>query len=116
MHYTSFGQDAVDKTRVGLWSYDKEKEPELEFHTYSVAANAAQNLQIPPGAMNHEMASTHEFNQDIVLHGFRSHMHYRGKSMSAWVIYPDNTSENIVSIPEFSFAWQPIYLMASPWL
>jgi hypothetical protein len=42
----------VDKAHLGLWFYDKE-EPDLEFHTCSVAANAAQNLQIPAGAMNH---------------------------------------------------------------
>jgi hypothetical protein len=114
VHYTSFGQEAVDKTRVGLWFYDKTDEPELEYHTYSVAANGAQNLQIPPGAMNHEMAATHVFEQDIVLHGFRSHMHYRGKSMSARVIYPDNTSADIINIPEFNFAWQPTYRIAEP--
>lgn len=114
VHYTSFGQEAVDQTRVGLWFYDKDEEPDLEFHTYAVSANGAQNLQIPPGAMNHEMAATHVFDQDIVLHGFRSHMHYRGKSMTARVIYPDNTGADIINIPEFNFAWQPTYRMAEP--
>lgn len=114
IHYTSFGQEAVDNTRVGLWFYDKNDEPELEYRTYSVAANGAQALQIPPGAMNHEMAATHVFEKDIVLHGFRSHMHYRGKSMSARVIYPDNTTEEIINIPDYNFAWQPTYRMSEP--
>lgn len=114
IHYTSFGQEAVDNTRVGLWFYDKNDEPELEYRTYSVAANGALNLQIPPGAMNHEMAATHVFDKDIVLHGFRSHMHYRGKAMSARVIYPDNTSEEIINIPDYNFAWQPTYRMNQP--
>src|SRR5690606_27225548 len=98
IHYTSFGQETTDNTRVGLWFYDKENHPELEYHTYSVAANGADKLQIPAGAMNHEMASSHVFEDAIVLHGFRAHMHYRGKSMSARVIYPDNTSEDIINV------------------
>jgi hypothetical protein len=114
IHYTSFGQEAVDSTRVGLWLYDKGEEPELEYHTYSVAANGPQNIQIPAGAMNHEMAASHVFDQDIVLHGFRSHMHYRGRSMSARVIYPDNRTEDIINIPDYNFAWQPTYRMAEP--
>lgn len=114
IHYTSFGQEAVDSTRVGLWLYDKGDEPDLEYHTYSVAANGPQNIQIPAGEMNHEMAASHVFDQDIVLHGFRAHMHYRGRSMSARVIYPDNRSEDIINIPDYNFAWQPTYRMDEP--
>lgn len=115
IHYTSFGQETMDNTRVGLWFYDENEEPELEYHTYSVApGNRTENIVIPPGAMNHEMAATHVFDQDIVLHGFRAHMHYRGKSMAARVIYPDNTQENIINIPDYNFAWQPTYRMDEP--
>lgn len=114
IHYTSFGQETVDNTRVGMWFYDKNDSPELEYHTYSVSANGAATLQIPPGAMNHEMAATHVFDKDIVLHGFRAHMHYRGKAMSARVIYPDNTTENIINVADYNFAWQPTYRMSEP--
>jgi hypothetical protein len=114
IHYTSFGQETVDNTRVGMWFYDKNDEPELEYHTYSVSANGAATLQIPPGAMNHEMAATHVFDKDIVLHGFRAHMHYRGKAMSARVIYPDNTMEDIINVADYNFAWQPTYRMSEP--
>lgn len=114
VHYSSFGQEAVDNTRVGLWFYDKNDEPELEYRTYSVAANGASNLQIPTGAMNHDMAATHVFDKDIVLHGFRSHMHYRGKAMSARVIYPNNISEEIINTPDYNFAWPSTYRMNQP--
>tara|TARA_R110002072_G_scaffold301164_3_gene480336 strand:+ start:127655 stop:128614 length:960 start_codon:yes stop_codon:yes gene_type:complete len=115
IHYTSFGQETMDNTRVGLWFYDENEQPELEFHTYSVSpGNRTENIVIPPGAMNHEMAATHVFDQDIVLHGFRAHMHYRGKSMAARVIYPDNTQENIINVPDYNFAWQPTYRMEEP--
>jgi hypothetical protein len=114
IHYTSFGQETMDNTRVGLWFYDKGAEPDLEYHTYSVAANGRDTLDIPPGAMEHAMAASHVFDNDIVLHGFRAHMHYRGKSMSARVIYPDNTVEQIINIPDYNFAWQPTYRTDAP--
>ncbi|ALO45349.1 hypothetical protein [Pseudohongiella spirulinae] len=115
IHYTSFGQESVDNTRVGLWFYDEGQEPDLEYHTYSVSpGNRTENIIIPPGAMEHEMAATHVFDKDIVLHGFRAHMHYRGKSMAARVIYPDNTQEKIINIPDYNFAWQPTYRMDEP--
>src|SRR5690554_4931924 len=47
IHYTTFGQETVDNTRVGIWFYDEGAEPELEYHTYSVSANGADRLHIP---------------------------------------------------------------------
>jgi hypothetical protein len=115
IHYTSFGQETVDNTRVGLWFYEDEEEPNLEFHTYSVSpGNRTENIVIPPGAMEHEMAATHVFEEDILLYGFRAHMHYRGKSMAARVIYPDNTQEDIINVANYNFAWQPTYRMDEP--
>jgi len=114
IHYTSFGQETVDNTKVGLWFYDEGEEPDLEFHTYSVSANGKDRLHIPAGAMNHEMAASHVFEDDIVLHGFRAHMHYRGKSMSARVIYPDNSVEDIINVANYNFAWQPTYRIDEP--
>lgn len=114
IHYTTFGQETVDNTRVGLWFYDEGAEPDLEYHTYSVSANGADRLHIPAGAMDHEMAASHVFDESIVLHGFRAHMHYRGKSMSARVIYPDNTVEEIINVADYNFGWQPTYRTDEP--
>ncbi len=115
IHYTAMGQEATDATRVGLWFADPENLPEHEYRTYSVSAgNRNQNIHIPAGAMNHEMAASTVFDHDIELWGFRAHMHYRGKSMRAAVIYPDNTREDIINVPDYNFAWQPTYRMSEP--
>src|SRR5690606_11156673 len=84
IHYTSMGQETADASSVGLWLSDPYDLPEHEFRTYSVSAgNRNQNIHIPAGAMNHEMAASTVFDKDIELWGFRAHMHYRGKSMRA---------------------------------
>jgi len=113
IHYTSFGQETVDSTRVGLWFYDKAAEPKYEYHTYSVSTSA-RDIIIPAGAMEYPSAASYVFDNNIELHGFRAHMHYRGKAMSARVIYPDNTVEQIINVPDYNFAWQPTYRMDEP--
>lgn len=113
IHYTSFGQETVDNTRVGLWFYDQTQSPAYEFHTWSVSTPMNQ-ISIPAGEMNHEAASTHVFTDTIELYGFRAHMHYRGKAMSARVIYPDNTVDEIINVPDYNFAWQPTYRLNEP--
>ena len=113
IHYTSFGQETTDATRVGLWFADENETPEYEFHTYSVATPMNQ-IEIPAGAMNHEASSSHVFEDDILLYGFRAHMHYRGKAMSARVVYPDNSSEDIINVADYNFAWQPTYQLDEP--
>lgn len=116
IHYTSMGQETVDNTRVGLWFADENAIPEYEYRTYSVSAagDRESNIIVPPGDMNYEMASNHVFEDDITLYGFRAHMHYRGKSMRASVIYPDMTREEIINVPNYNFAWQPTYRLSEP--
>ncbi|MDT8427549.1 MAG: hypothetical protein RQ757_02150 [Pseudomonadales bacterium] len=115
VHYTAFGQETVDNTRVGLYFADENNMPEYEYHTYSVSAgNRNENIVIPAGEMNHELAATHVFDEEIELYGFRAHMHYRGKSMRASVIYPDNTREEIINVADYNFAWQPTYRLEEP--
>lgn len=114
IHYTAMGQETVDATRVGLWFYDEA--PESQFRTYSVSALGGRenNINIPAGDMNYEMASNHVFEEETTLYSFRAHMHYRGKSMRASVIYPDQTREEIINVANYNFAWQPTYRLSEP--
>jgi len=114
IHYTAMGLETSDATRVGLWFADEEKlKP---FHTYSVSARGGRenNIVIPAGDMNYEMASNHVFEQEVTLYSYRAHMHYRGKSMRAAVIYPDQTREEIINVANYNFGWQPTYRLTEP--
>lgn len=115
IHYTSFGQEVVDNTRIGMWFYDEDAWPDYEYHTYAVSpGNRNINIYVPAGTISHELAAQHSFGHDITLYGFRAHMHYRGKSMRAAVIYPDNTREDIINVADYNFGWQPTYQMVEP--
>ncbi|MDA1372441.1 MAG: redoxin domain-containing protein [Proteobacteria bacterium] len=113
LHYTTFGKETVDSTRLGL--YFAREEPKFQYSTYSLS-HGGRNLVIPPGTSEHRMSASHVFEDEIMLHGLRPHMHYRGKHMRFSVIYPNGTRADIINVPDYNFAWQPTYRLTEPML
>ena len=113
LHYTTFGKEAVDKTLLGLYFADEK--PDHQYSTYSLS-HGGRNIVIPPRANEHTMSASYVFEDEVMLHGLRPHMHYRGKYMRMGVIYPDGTKDEIINVPDYNFAWQPTYRLADPML
>ncbi len=113
LHYTTFGKETVDKTLLGLYFADEK--PEHQYSTYSLS-HGGRNIVIPPRANEHKMSASYVFKDEVMLHGLRPHMHYRGKYMRMDVIYPDGTKDEIINVPDYNFAWQPTYRLADPML
>lgn len=113
LHYTTFGKEAVDSTLIGLYFADEV--PEFQYSTYSLS-HGGRNLVIPPGEVEHKMSASHVFEDEVILHGLRPHMHYRGKHMRFSVIYPDGSKDDIINVPDYNFAWQPTYRLSEPML
>jgi peroxiredoxin/mono/diheme cytochrome c family protein len=111
MHYTTMGKAVTDKTRVGL--YFNKTTPEFKYLTYPVS-NGGSALNIPPGEAEHKMNGQHVFEEDIMLYALRPHMHSRGKAFRFTVIYPDQTREVLMNVPNYNFAWQPTYRLSEP--
>ncbi|NKB32997.1 MAG: redoxin domain-containing protein [Pseudomonadales bacterium] len=113
LHYTTFGKETVDSTLLGLYFADAK--PEHQYSTYSLS-HGGRNLVIPPRTNEHKMSASHVFEDEVMLHGLRPHMHYRGKHMRFSVIYPDGTKDDIINVPDYNFAWQPTYRLTDPML
>lgn len=113
LHYTTFGKETVDKTLLGLYFADET--PKFQYSTYSLSHGGA-NIVIPPGVADHKMSASYVFEDEVLLHGLRPHMHYRGKNMRMSVIYPDGTKDDIINVPAYNFAWQPTYRLSDPML
>jgi hypothetical protein len=111
MHYTTMGKEVVDKTRVGL--YFHKTPPKHKYLTYPIS-HGGQALQIPPGESDYRLNGQFAFNEDIMLYALRPHMHYRGKAFKFTVVYPDQTRETIMNVPNYNFAWQPTYRLTEP--
>ena len=113
LHYTTFGRETVDKTLLGLYFADEQ--PKFQYSTYSLS-NGGSNLEIPPSVSDHKMSASYVFEDEVLLHGVRPHMHYRGKNMRFSVIYPNGTKDDIINVPDYNFAWQPTYRLSEPML
>lgn len=107
-HYTTNGRATTDETLLGLYMY--EEPPEYENFTMSVAGM----FVIPPYERDHKASARYTFAEDVVVTGLRAHMHFRGKDMKFTVEYPDGTTKDLLSVPAYSYAWQPTYQLSEP--
>ena len=109
MHYTPYGREATDVTRVGLYFADKTPD---QYFRQQVVLNPT--LRIPANAPAHEEYAYFEFDHDAVLHNLTPHSHYRGRSSDFELIYPSGERELILSVPNYDFNWQRTYNFAEP--
>ena len=107
-HYTTNGRATSDQTILGLYFHDEP--PVHENFTQSVSGI----FRIPPYARDHEASARYLFKEDVVVTGLRAHMHFRGKDMKFSAEYPDGTFSELLSVPNYSYAWQPTYELEEP--
>jgi Copper type II ascorbate-dependent monooxygenase, C-terminal domain len=112
MHYTPYGKETTEKTRVGLYFYPKEAPPEI-LRRSAVVLNAG--IEIPPDTARHEEIAYITFPKNATLFTVFPHAHYRGESMAVSLMKPGSTKEElIVSLPKYDFNWQRGYDLATP--
>lgn len=104
VHYTTDGKASKDQSRVGL-VFAKEPPPNRAM-TFS-ATNGT--FKIPAGDPNYKVEAEFTIGTDVILHGLHPHMHARGKDFLYRVRYPDGRTETLLSVPNYSFAWQLWY-------
>jgi len=73
-----------------------------------------RRFAIPPGDGNYEVRSVYTFKEDSHITSLMPHMHLRGKDFEYRLIYPDGTSNVILSVPRYSFNWQTRYEFKEP--
>jgi hypothetical protein len=112
MHYTPYGKETVEKTRVGLYFYPKDKTPTIMYRS-AVIANAG--IEIPPNTPRHEETAYITFPENATLYSVFPHAHYRGENVAVSIKEPGATEEKlIVSLPKYDFNWQRGYDLATP--
>ena len=109
MHYTTKGEAASDRTKVGL-IYAKEPPPkELRPGQFINGS-----FTLPAGADNVEVKAEAEFLQDATVWGIFPHTHLRGKKWEYKMILPDGAEKTILSVPNYDFNWQTYYMFKEP--
>jgi len=109
MHYTPFGKEAVDESKVALYFYDKP--PELIMHSVVVMD---PTIEIPANEGRHKEMAYVQFPHDALLYSAFPHAHYRAYSSDLWIQYPDGKQKLLLSLPRYDFNWQRSYTFAQP--
>ncbi len=109
MHYTTNGQAAKDRTKIGFVFAKGPAKKEL------MTGNAINaRFAIPANDPNYEVKASKTFEQDVLITSFMPHMHVRGKAFTYTAIYPDGRSEILLNVPKYDFNWQHTYIPKQP--
>jgi hypothetical protein len=109
MHYTTNGEAATDRTKIGITFA---KQPPTQEMRIGTLVNG--KLQIPPGEPDYSIAAEMTTTADVTIKQMLPHTHLRGKSWEYTVTYPDGKSEVILAVPKYDFNWQTDYVFAEP--
>ncbi len=109
LHYTSYGKETVDQTKIGLHRADA-----VPSHTLHTGIFIDDEIRIPAQHRNFGWSQTRTMDRDVVLYSLSPHMHFRGKSMRFELESPDGSVETLLSVPYYNFNWQHTYTLTSP--
>lgn len=104
IHYVTTGKPEKCQIRVGF-RYPRvpvEKQLKLSYV-------ATTRYEIPPFAPAHRVAAIRTLPCDAIGVGMFAHMHVRGKDMTFLAHTPDGKTENLLTVPNYSFSWQHAY-------
>ena len=111
IHYTPFGKEATDRSRLGLYFYPENQKPKFAMrHGRIIDAF----IEIPPGEELHAETAYTKFDKDALLYAFFLHTHYRGRAARVELVMPDGEHEMLISLPRYDFNWQRTYTFAEP--
>ena len=109
-HYHPYGEDATDKTRIGLHFADPEAVDKEFVNLWILNAD----FEIPAGDPNYMAKASYVFPQDVRIMSLAPHMHYRGKDMSYTATFPDGRKQELLRVSRYDFNWQTGYEFVTP--
>jgi mono/diheme cytochrome c family protein len=111
MHYTPYGREASDTSRMGLYFYPAGETPRLVLRHMVTTDNF---IELPPNTPRHTEIAYSRFTKDAILYSAFLHTHYRGISGSLELVKPDGTRQMLINLPRYDFNWQRTYDFAEP--
>ncbi|MFK7864813.1 MAG: redoxin domain-containing protein [Pseudohongiellaceae bacterium] len=114
LHYTTTGRESVDDGKIGLWFYPEDVIPEERMSGACACIFPPSWTSIPPNDPNFEQTASITIKKDANIMSFTPHMHFRGKYMRFFADFPDGTSEELINIAQYDYAWQRAYTLAEP--
>jgi mono/diheme cytochrome c family protein len=111
MHYTPYGKEAVDNSKMALYFYPEGQKPERIMRHTVIADNF---IELPPNKDKHEEIAYLTFPKEARLYSVFLHTHYRGQAGRFDLILPDGTKKALINLPRYDFNWQRTYDFVEP--
>lgn len=111
MHYTPYGKEAVDNSKIGFYFYPKGETPEKIMRHTVIADNF---IELPPETDQHKEIAYLTFPKEALLYSVFLHTHYRGEAGSLDMITPDGKRTPLINLPRYDFNWQRTYDFVEP--
>jgi hypothetical protein len=110
-HYTPFGKEVTDHTKIALYYYKDDEKPDLVMHNVDLTNNA---IEIPPNDPRHVEVAYMDFPHEALLYSAFIHAHYRGTASDLSIRYPEGSEKLLIAVPHYQFGWQRHYTFAEP--
>ena len=111
MHYTPYGKQAVDNSKMALYFYPEGETPERIMRHTVIADNF---IELPPNTDKHKEIAYLTFPKEAKLYSVFLHTHYRGQAGRLDMILPDGTKQELINLPRYDFNWQRTYDFVEP--
>jgi len=109
VHYHCSGKEEEDQTKVGLYLAKEPIEQEINLQwLFNFQVN------ITPGEKEYKLRREFTVPADVTMYSVMPHMHLLGKSMKAWLEFPDGTVKPLVHVDDWDFNWQLNYVFKDP--
>ena len=113
MHYITIGTPQTDQTQIAL--YVSPAPPTYPLQTRSAFDVA---FSIPANNPDYRREAFHPSSgtlaTNILIYEMSPHMHLRGSHFKYELIYPNGSSEVLLSVPHYVFHWQTLYRLTTP--
>lgn len=101
------GTGAYDLSSIG---FKLTKEPPRRKLSMNAGSLFFFDINIPPNAPRVQLGPVSTvYRQEAELISLMPHMHMRGAAAKFEAFYPDGTSEVLLDVPAYDFAWQTVY-------
>ena len=111
LHYTPYGKEAVDNSKMALYFYPEGETPERIMRHTVIADNF---IELPPNTDKHEEIAYLTFPKEAKLYSVFLHTHYRGQAGKLDMILPNGVKQELINLPRYDFNWQRTYDFVEP--
>ena len=116
VHYHPDGVERVDRSEIGLFFVPEATATIVADRQRLVSSIWLANyaLDIPAGVADYSASARYRLPREVTIVGVVPHMHLLGSAVRVRATLPDGSSESLIDIPSWDYAWQDEYHFQEP--